>query len=155
MQSLPRVGVKMALVDGLDQVSWYGRGPQENYPDRMESAFVGLYRSTPDELYVGYLVPQENGARSDTRWLEFGFDGSKRSAMNITSNSPYIFSALHYDADDLDRAIRPEYLTSRKETIVCLDSKMLGLGNASCGPTPLQCYMVPVAEYQFTFSFNL
>ena len=153
--SLPRIGIKMALTAGINQVEWYGRGPQENYPDRNESAFLGVYKSTPAALYVPYLVPQENGARSDIRWLNLGFDKTKKMALNITSSTPYVFSALHYDALDLDKAIRPEYLKSRKETILSLDAKILGLGNASCGPNPLECYWVPLKDYNFDFTFKL
>ncbi|MFI3289774.1 MAG: glycoside hydrolase family 2 TIM barrel-domain containing protein [Rikenellaceae bacterium] len=155
MTTLPRVGIKMALTEGLKDVTWYGRGPHENYTDRNESAFLGVYNSTPSQLYVPYLVPQESGARSDTRWLEIGFDNTKYPAMRITSASPYLFSALNYDATDLDRAIRPEYLKERKEVILSLDAKMLGLGNASCGPNPLECYTLPVGEYEFEFTFEL
>lgn len=156
MAALPRVGVKMALAGGMEQVSWYGRGPQENYPDRMESAFLGRYKSTPAELFVPYTTPQENGARSDIRWMEVGFAGAKRPAISITSDVPYVFSALHYDAKDLDSAIRHELLPApRKETILSLDAKMLGLGNASCGPNPLKCYVLPVESYEFEFTFDL
>ncbi len=153
--SLPRVGVKMALSKGMERVKWYGRGPHENYTDRNESAFLGQYNSTPAALYVPYLVPQESGARSDTRWLELGFNGSKRSSIKVTSDAPYLFSALHYDATDFDKAIRPEFLKSRSEVVLSLDAKMLGVGNASCGPNPLNRYLVPVEPYEFEFTFAL
>ncbi len=153
LTTLPRVGIKMALVEELDDLSWYGRGPHENYPDRKESAFLGIYNSTPSQLYTAYLAPQECGARSDVRWLNIGVKG--KSALRVTASVPYIFSALHYDARDLVRAIRPEYLTPRNESILSLDVEMLGLGNASCGPNPLARYLVPVEEYEFEFMFNL
>lgn len=152
---LPRVGVKMALVGGMEQVSWYGRGPHENYPDRNESAFLGQYSSTPSKLFTPYLVPQECGARSDVRWVELGVKGSKKSSFRVTSNEPFLFSALHYDSRDLDSEIRTEYLTERAETILSLDAKMMGVGNASCGPNPLERYTLPLQEYEFEFTFEL
>lgn len=152
---LPRLGLKLGLTAGLDQVNWYGRGPHENYPDRNESAFLGIYQSSTADLYTRYLIPQENGGRSDTRWLELSFKDSKKPAVNITSDSPFVFSALPYDASDLDKAIRPEYLVKREETILCLDAHMLGLGNGSCGPDPLKRYLVPVDSYQFSFTLKL
>ncbi|WP_066631664.1 glycoside hydrolase family 2 TIM barrel-domain containing protein [Labilibacter marinus] len=153
--SLPRVGLKLGLKEGLEEVSWYGRGPHENYPDRNESAFLGIYQSNANDLFTPYLMPQENGARSDIRWLELGFKNSKKPSIKIESDSSFVFSALHYDASDLDKAIRPEYLKKRKETILCIDAQMLGLGNASCGPPPLQAYLVPVKPYTFSFSMKL
>lgn len=155
IKTLPRVGLKLGLVEGLEQVNWYGRGPHENYPDRNESAFLGAYASTVSNLYVPYLVPQENGGRSDIRSLEFSFNNKNRPAIRIESNKPFVFSALHYDTIDIDKASRPAYLKSRKETIVCIDAKMLGLGNASCGPEPLKQYLIPLEPYEFSFTISL
>lgn len=154
LKVLPRVGLKLGLSEGLEQVSWYGRGPHENYPDRKESAFLGAYQSTVTDLYVPYLTPQENGARSDTRCLELAFKGHSTPAIKIESDSPFVFSALHYDASDLEKALIREKLRSRKETILCLDAKISGLGNASCGPEPLTRYLVPVQPYEFSFTLS-
>lgn len=155
VSSLPRVGLKMVLAEGLENVSWYGRGPQENYPDRNEAAFIGLYNSTASDLFVPYVVPQECGGRSDTRWLALGFENDKKAVIKVISDKPFQFSALHYDAIDMDNASRPEFMEERKETILCVDSEMMGLGNESCGPPPLQPYLLPVKPYQFSFTFNL
>ncbi|MEM9985691.1 MAG: beta-galactosidase small subunit, partial [Bacteroidota bacterium] len=155
LKVLPRVGLKLGLVPELEEVSWYGRGPHENYPDRNESAFLGLYASDASDLYVPYLIPQENGARSDIRWLALAFKENQEPAIKIVSSSPFVFSALHHDASDLDKAIRPEYLARRDEVILCLDARILGLGNASCGPEPLQRYLVPVQPYEFDFTLQL
>ena len=155
VSSLPRVGLKLGLVEGLENVNWYGRGPHENYPDRNESAHLGIYQSTATDLFENYVVPQECGGRSDTRWLNLSFKNSKKPSLTIESSKPFQFSALHYDANDLDKASRPAFLKSRKETILCIDSEMLGLGNASCGPPPLKDYLLPVKEYEFRFTMKL
>lgn len=152
--SLPRVGLKLGLVEGLEKVQWYGRGPHENYPDRNESAHLGIYESTASEMFVPYVVPQECGGRSDTRWLKLGFENGTKPALTVESVLPFQFSALHYDASDMDKASRPEFMKRRKETILCIDSEMLGLGNASCGPPPLSQYIVPVQEYEFSFTLK-
>ncbi len=155
MRSLPRVGLKLAFAEGMEKVKWYGRGPHENYPDRKASAFLGQYESTVSDLFTPYLIPQENGARCDTRWLELAFNNKSKPSITIESDNPFIFSALHYDASDLDVAMRPEYLKKRSETILCLDSEMLGLGNASCGPPTMRKYQVPVKPYQLDFTIKL
>jgi beta-galactosidase len=155
VQTLPRVGLKMALAKGMENISWYGRGPHENYPDRKASAFLGRYNSTVSDLFTPYLIPQENGARTDTRWMEASFKDAAKPSIRIQSDNPFIFSALHHDAADLDCAIRPEFLTERPETILCLDAEMMGLGNGSCGPPTMRKYMVPVKHYEFNFTFDL
>ncbi len=66
-----------------------------------------------------------------------------------------MFSALHYDASDLDKAMRPEYLTPRDETIICIDAETLGIGNGSCEAPTLRKYHVPIKPYQFEFTMQL
>lgn len=155
MPVLPRIGLKMGLAPGMENVSWYGRGPHENYPDRNESAHLGIYQSTATDMFVPYVVPQECGGRSDTRWLNLGFKNSKKPSLKVASDQPFQFSTLHYDAVDMDNASRPAFLKSRKETILCIDAKILGLGNQSCGPPPLKKYLLPVQDYTFSFTLGL
>ena len=77
---------------------WYGRGPIENYSDRQAAAPVGVYAATVNELYVPYVMPQENGYRTDVRWVEIGND---RAGLRITGEPLLGFSASHYSAADL------------------------------------------------------
>lgn len=155
MTTLPRIGLKMALADGLENLEWYGRGPHENYPDRKVAAFIGKYKSNATDLFTPYLIPQSNGARTDVRWLKTSFSYKSESGLIIEADKPFTFSAQHYDDKDFDVAIRPEFLTPRKETILYLDSEMLGLGNGSCEATTLWQYHVPVKNYQFEFTIRV
>ena len=66
---LPRFGMKLAVPRGIDQVVWYGRGPQETYWDRKTGAAVGLYRGTVEMMIHNYARPQENANRTDVRWV--------------------------------------------------------------------------------------
>ena len=67
---LPRIGLTMTLDKSLEQVKWYGRGPQENYPDRKTGYKTGIYESTVGDMYEPYLLPQDYGLRTDNRWVE-------------------------------------------------------------------------------------
>lgn len=71
LPSIPRVGMAMQLPKHLDRISWLGRGPHESYPDRKLGALVGRYQSSVVDMHTPYIVPQENGLRSDVRWMEF------------------------------------------------------------------------------------
>ena len=72
---IPRIGMNVELLPALDQVEWFGRGPHENYSDRKESANIGRYRNAVADHYVPYLRPQENGYKTDTRWLSLSGEG--------------------------------------------------------------------------------
>ena len=61
--------MNVELPKRLDQTEWFGRGPFENYSDRKLAAKIGRYRSPVADHYVPYARPQENGYKTDVRWL--------------------------------------------------------------------------------------
>lgn len=154
-ETLPRVGLKLALDSSFETVQWYGRGPHENYPDRKTSAFLGNYTTTVTDMFVPYLNPQHNGARSDVSHVSLSKPDGSGPVFTVESSKPFLFTALHFDELDYSRYIRPGFLKPREETILYLDHRMLGLGNASCGPKPLPEYMLPVQPYQFDLTLRV
>ena len=79
---LPRVGMNVELIRALENVEWFGRGPFENYSDRKLAASVGRYGNTVADHYVPYLRPQENGYKTDVRWLSLS-DGAETGLLVI------------------------------------------------------------------------
>jgi beta-galactosidase/beta-glucuronidase len=148
LPSLPRVGLTMLLPGDFEQFTWYGRGPHENYIDRNVGAAVGLYRGTVDEQYVPYIMPQENGNKTDVRWLTL----TQKNGLGLLAvGQPNLeVSVSHYTADDLYRARHTHELSRRDEIILNLDYKQCGLGGASCGPGTLPQYLVQPGSFSFT-----
>ena len=66
---VPRIGVRFRLPAEMNQVEYFGRGPEENYIDRNAGTLIDLYKTTADQMYFPYVRPQENGHHTDTRWL--------------------------------------------------------------------------------------
>lgn len=66
---LPRIGVRFRIPSSLDQIEYFGRGPEENYCDRNRGTLAGHYKSTAEQQYVPYVRPQENGHKTEVRWL--------------------------------------------------------------------------------------
>ena len=155
LMTLPRIGLKLALAGEMEQVNWYGLGPHENYPDRKASAILGQYESTVTDLFTPYLIPQENGARCDVRWVTLSSKDKAAPQIKVESSTPFVFSALHVDAKNLDVAIRDIFVEKRGDTILCIDNQMSGLGNASCGPYTLDKYRVKVKPYEFNFTISV
>ncbi|WOH36600.1 glycoside hydrolase family 2 TIM barrel-domain containing protein [Thalassotalea fonticola] len=107
---LPRFGMRMQLAKQYSNLSYFGRGPWENYQDRKASAFVDLYHSTVAEQYVPYIRPQENGYKTDVRWLALTNESS--DGLLVVSkdiNAPIGFSALHTPNEDFDITNSLEY----------------------------------------------
>ncbi len=153
LPDLPRIGVSMTLPKGLENVCYLGRGPWENYPDRKTAAMIGLYETTVDDMCENYVVPQEYGLRTDTRWVSItGRDGK---GLRIGGGSPFGFTASHYTADDLYRANHTNELTRLDEIILNIDHRQRGLGGASCGPDTLEKYRIQPGKYIFTFTLQV
>lgn len=97
---IPRMGMQMQIPEEYMNLRWFGRGPHENYSDRKNSAEVGLYESTADDQYVPYIRPQENGYKTDTRWLTLTDENG--TGLLICGNPLICFAALKNIHDDFE-----------------------------------------------------
>ena len=97
---IPRMGMQMQLPENFMNLKWFGRGPHENYVDRKTSADVGLYESTVSDQYVPYIRPQENGYRTDVRWLTL--TDENETGILISGDPLICFAALNNIHDDFE-----------------------------------------------------
>jgi beta-galactosidase len=150
--SIPRIGLKMTIPGGFEKLTWFGRGPHENYCDRKEGAAVGVYSGTVDEQYVPYIKPQENGNKTDVRWAlltnELGF------GLLIVGMPLMEFSAHHYTIEDFEKAKHTYELKRRDDIMLNIDYKQSGLGGGSCGPDTLPQYLVKPERTHFAVRFR-
>jgi len=152
LADLPRVGVTLTLDPRLDRLTWFGRGPHENYADRKAGAPVGRYSATVAEMYVPYIVPQEHGGRCDLRWLQLvDVEGI---GLRIDTTDLLQFSTSHFSIDDLFRAHHTQELKPRPEVILSLDGAHRGLGSGSCGPDTLPRYRIRAGMHRFAYRIS-
>ena len=97
---IPRMGMQMQLPEEFTNLKWLGRGPHENYVDRKTSADVGLYESTVADQYTPYIRPQENGYKTETRWLTLTNDNG--SGILVSGDPLICFAALNNIHDDFE-----------------------------------------------------
>jgi beta-galactosidase len=152
VSDLPRLGVVLGLKPGFEKLSWYGRGPLENYSDRKRSSPVDLYHSRVTDQYVPYILPQEHGNHTDVRWLSLE---KGKTGLRVTAPKLMEFTASHFTAHDLYAAYHTYDLKPRPETILSLDYHQRGLGTASCGPDTLDRYKIGPGKYRFTYTLQL
>lgn len=100
LPEIPRMGMQMQLPEEFSNLKWLGRGPHENYVDRKTSADVGVYESTVADQYTPYVRPQENGYKTDTRWLTLTDENG--SGLLVTGDPLICFSALNNIHDDFE-----------------------------------------------------
>ncbi|MEM7576936.1 MAG: glycoside hydrolase family 2 TIM barrel-domain containing protein [Planctomycetota bacterium] len=148
---VPRVGVILTLPEGFEQLEWFGRGPGESYPDRKAGTPIGRYRSTVTDQYEPYIVPQEHGLKTDTRWFTLANAQGQRLRFEAVTPQPFHFSASHFTPRDLTDAYHTHELKPRPEVTVCLDAVHRGLGTRSCGPDTLPKYRVPIKRHRLDF----
>jgi beta-galactosidase len=158
---IPRIGTLFELDKQYSQVSWYGRGPHENYMDRNTSAHVGQYQSNVTDLYVPYVRPQENGYRTDVRTVSF----HNKDGKGITfKGAPLIgFGAQYYDKADYHSSaaqvkaknIHPHELPIKQKIYLNIDYLQRGVGGTNTwGAKPLSDYIIPYLDYQYSYSFR-
>jgi beta-galactosidase len=153
MVDIPRVGVVMSLVPGLEQLEYFGRGPIENYWDRKASSMVGRNQNTVSGEYIAYIMPQEYGHHTDVRWLTL--KDKKEHGLGVRGYPTFEFNVSHYTANDLFAGKHTIDLHPRPEIILSIDTLMRGLGTASCGPDTLEQYQIRGKEYQFTYGLRV
>jgi beta-galactosidase len=156
LPELPRIGLACTLIPGIERVRWYGRGPQECYVDRKAGAAVGLYELSVDELQVPYVLPQENGNRTDVRWVELLAPRGAGNAggLRIAAPSTFDFGASHHGMEQLWKAAHTCELVRKPELYVTIDVAQRGLGTATCGPDTLERYRLRPGPYRFEVSFG-
>jgi beta-galactosidase len=161
---LPRMGMQFQIPEEFSNLKWYGRGPHENYSDRKTSAFVGLYESTVADQYTPYIRPQENGYKTDTRWLSLTNDNG--TGILITGEPLFCFEALNYVHDDFESPgklsqYRKDAITANTHTIdlkprdlinLNIDLGQMGVGgDNSWGARIHPQYRLSEKKYEYSF----
>ena len=153
-----RYGMQLQMPCEYDAIEYYGRGPAENYIDRNNSEFIGLYINKVADEYYPYVRPQESGNHTDVRW--FRVLNAKGRGLEFFSNVPMEASALRFLTEDLDDGLTKDKkidrhsgdLVERPLTQVHIQQRQMGLGCVnSWGAWPRKEYMVPYQDYDFTF----
>ncbi|WP_425236819.1 glycoside hydrolase family 2 TIM barrel-domain containing protein [Ulvibacterium sp.] len=152
---LPRYGNNFIIHEKYNQVGWYGRGPHENYEDRKTSALVGRYEAQVADLYFPYIRPQENGNRSDIRWVQFIDDQGK--GIEIYGPELFSFSAHNqynsdFDAGETKRQRHTYDIVKRDLVNINIDYRQMGVGgDNSWGLMALEKYQIPAANMSYSY----
>lgn len=149
----PRVGLTVPVSAALKNVRWYGRGPHECYSDRKAGATLGMYEMKAEDLEVRYIVPQENGSRCDTKYVELSGGGK---SLHIQSLTPFSFSVSKYTIEDLFKCSHPAELTDLTQSaedphwMLTIDAAHRGVGTGACGPDTLEPYRIRPGVYKLS-----
>lgn len=127
---LPRLGYTLEVPDNLSDLTYYGRGPIENYPDRKSSQFIGKYSTTVKDNFTDFTRPQSNGNHEDIRWVTLSENGK---GVQFLAPANMSMTAIPYSELELLLSDHPYKLPFSNRTVLHLDAGVTGLGGASCG----------------------
>jgi beta-galactosidase len=127
---LPRVGIAIEIPERLGRLEWFGRGPEETYPDRC-TAQVSRWRSTVEDQYVPYVVPQHHGSHVDTRWAALT---DRRGNGLVVVLGGLAFDASLFSVDALTRSQTLAELDPSGGIHLHIDGAIRGVGTGACGP---------------------
>lgn len=150
---LARVGMQFAMPASYDNMKWYGRGPFESYQDRKVSAHVGLYHGPVADQHFDYVMPQENGNKTDVRWLSITDEAA--TGFQITGRQLMEVNVKDYSQEALNMAKTTHQLNRGNKTYVHLDLNQMGLGgDDSWTPRVHEEYLLNKKSYKFGFTFD-
>ena len=154
--NLRRLGMKMKFASDFENVSFYGRGPWENFVDRKTGAYFGRYTSTVTDMFERYAHPQTMGTREDLR--ELRLTNAEGQGVMVETQGDVSFSVLHYDDETLANCLHQWNLPENSGDIVAhFDYMQKGIGNGSCGQGTgtLGKYCIPTSgTYTHTLRFT-
>jgi beta-galactosidase len=150
LPELPKVGITAKIPAAYGTIKWFGRGPQESYPDRCAGAFLGSYTDTPESLEVPYIVPQENGNRMGVRSISLEAEhvpAGKPKSITIIPVDPVHMSVSRYTRENQWKSLHTYELVDvsaggKGYYFLNIDIAQRGVGSATCGPDTLEQYRV-------------
>ena len=128
---MPKFGMRMRLPADYTNIRYYGRGPWENYPDRKQSALLGIYEMPLSDYETEYIHPQDNGNRCDVRWFEIKASptgGGLERAFRIDGCQPLCIRAWDYGEEDLETAKHPNEIRRGRFVNLNIDLNIHGVG---------------------------
>lgn len=150
LPELPRFGLRLFLKKDMDQLEYYGIGPQESYFDKCKAGSHGIYTGSVTDQHEDYIRPQENGSHTDCDYVIV-----KGSVLGIAAYGAqsFAFNVSEYTQEELTKKAHNYELVPCGSTVLCLDYKQNGIGSQSCGPRLKEKYRFN--EERFIFEMNL
>lgn len=148
LPNLIRFGMTMGVPSSYSSVQYYGNGPHENYPDRKRNAEIDEFTVAASDFFTNYTMPQENGNRTDTRWLTLS-SAKKKAGLRISGSPVFAFSIWPYSAENIEMAKHPYDLKKQGFYTLNIDLVQLGLGGTLSNTLPQ--YVLKPGKYQFEY----
>jgi len=152
LPNIPKVGMQYGINRSFENITWYGKGPIENYIDRNYGSDVGIYSQPINEFMEPYAVPQENGNRTDVRWMYLS--NKTNQGLLVVADSLLSMSAWPYTEENIENAKHTNKLKDAGLITLNIDLVQMGVGGNdswSAVAAPLEKYQIPAKNYSYSF----
>ncbi|MFL1012169.1 glycoside hydrolase family 2 TIM barrel-domain containing protein [Flavisericum labens] len=154
LPNIPKVGMHMGIKNDFRQISWFGKGELENYADRNQGFFVERYSLPLNDFIEPYVRPQENGNRTQVRWMAATTSNKNEGFLVVNVNQPLSMSVWPYTEENFNEAKHTFDLKNPGYLTLNIDLKQMGIGgNDSWSPigAPMEKYQIPSKNYEYSF----
>jgi len=143
---LPRFGLRMFIPRAFDDVTYYGYGPHESYPDKHQASSRGLFADKVANMHEDYIKPQENGSHFGCDFMNIEKPGI---SLKMVSSRQFMFNASPYTQEELAAKKHNYELEPCGDTVICIDYAQSGIGSNSCGPQLMKKYQFNDEKFMF------
>ena len=149
---LPRFGLRFFVPKNFDRVEYLGFGPRESYCDKHRASYLGKFTALVSEMHEDYVKPQENSSHFGCKYMKLFSDNI---SVTFAGSGDFSFNASEYTQEELSAKAHNFELEKSQDNIICIDSRMAGVGSSSCGPALADEYRLPLPEISAQFSINI
>ncbi len=159
MGQMLRYGAELTLPVDYARIVWYGDGPQDTFQDRKQGATVGVYETTVFDSFFPYVRPQDTGSHTGVRYMALESDSSDTGLMVVGADLLEA-GALYWNVEELstthtgNNKRHPYQLAKPSHTVLHVDLKSRGVGSNSCGPQPLEQYLMP-GNLAYSYAYTI
>ncbi|MEC0130840.1 MULTISPECIES: beta-galactosidase, LacZ type [Paenibacillus] len=154
LPEIPEFGMMFVLDGSLDTLSWYGRGPHENYWDRQTGAPLGRYTGKVSEQFTPYLKPQECGNKTDVRFASIT-ESKDGSGLYFESATPIEINALPWKPEELEAHDHVYKLPVSNKSVLRVNYKQMGVGGDDSWGAPTHEEFTLPANRPYIFRFTV
>ena len=151
LPNIPKIGMQGGINRSYENITWYGKGLMENYIDRSYGFDAAIYSQNIFDFMEPYAVPQENGNRTDVRWM---FLTNKGEGLLVVADSLLSMSAWPYTEENIENSRHTNKLRDAGFITLNIDLVQMGVGGNdswSDVAAPLEKYQLPAKEYRYSF----
>ena len=153
VENLPRFGIRLFMPRSFEAVDYFGYGPHESYIDKHLSSYMGHFSANIADMFEDYVRPQENSSHYGCRYVNVS---NGDICVKFTSDNDFSFNASEYTHEELAQKRHNYELEKSGSSVICIDSRMAGVGSNSCGPALADKYRVlPEKENKLSAHFGI